>query len=222
MPALLSTIQRNLEEIYEVSIPQNVHDFLITDKKLAEILADKSIDDESLEQLLVSSDDEFLNVSLYLDNNLIKRLSENYPSHETDKSDLHDFWIVLEGVSHFLYLAWNANYDRPVSQLELEIQAEVDKFVSASAIIELEKDNVYMREIWSLLFSQPKYIEKLEKENLLRYQKANAYASQYCLNLMSMQNQTTRTMYSELRRFYRMKQQAKISHIGTLNGSTSH
>ena len=220
MSLLLSTIQKNLETIYEVSVPQNIHDFLITDKKLAEILTNESIDDESLEQLLVSSDNEYLDVSLYLDNDLIKRLGNNYPTHETDKSKLHDFWVALEGVSHFLYLVWNANYDRPVSQLELEIQAEVDKFVSATAVIGLEQDNGFMHEIWTLLFSQPEYKQQIEKAELLRYQKANAYASQYCLNLMAMQNQTSKSLHSELRRFYRMKQQAKISRIGDLNTNT--
>lgn len=220
MSALLSTIQKNLESIYEVSIPQNIRDFLITDKNLAEILKNELIDEKSLEQLLISSDNEFLDISLYLDNNLVSRLDENYPTQETDKNNLHDFWVALEGVSHFLYLVWNANYDRPVSQLELEIQAEVDKFVSATAVNGLENDNVFMREIWSLLFSQPEYIQQMEKENLVRYQKANEYASQYCLNLMAIQNQPDISLHSELRRFYRMKQQAKISHICDLN--TSH
>ena len=42
-----------------------------------------------------------------------------------------DYWTALEGVSHFLYLAWNAGHDKPVSLLELEMQAEVDKYVAS-------------------------------------------------------------------------------------------
>ena len=221
MASLLSTIQKNLETIYEVSVPQDVHDFLITDKKLAEILANKCIEEDALEQLLVSTNDDCLDISLYLDHDLVKRLGDTYPSQVTDKNDLHDFWIALEGVSHFLYLVWNATYDRPVSQLELELQAEVDKFVSATAIIGLEKNSPFTQEIWSLLFSQPQFRDKLEKENLLRYQKANAYASQYCLNLMAMENTTNKSLHKELRRFYRLNQHAKISRIGNPNISMS-
>jgi len=213
MENLLSTIQQNLESIYEISVPQNIHDFLITDKRLAEILTNKSIEEDSLEQLLVSTCDDCLDISLYLDCDLVKRIGNSYPSHHSDKNDLHDFWVALEGVSHFLYLVWNATYDRPVSRLELELQAEVDKFVSTTAVIGLEKDKAFMQEIWSLLFSQPKFKEKLEKDNLQRYQKANAYASQYCLNLMGMKNQTTKSLHNELRRFYRLNQHAKISRI---------
>ncbi|MBT8123374.1 MAG: hypothetical protein KJO81_00950, partial [Gammaproteobacteria bacterium] len=116
----------------------------------------------------------------------------------------------------------NANHDRPVSQLELELQAEVDKFVSATAILGLEKNKAFMQEIWSLLFSQPKFNENLEKENLARYMKANKYASKYCLNLIGMNNKTTKCFHNELRRFYRLNQRAKLSRIDTLNTDLRH
>ena len=219
MPNLLSNIQKYLEAIYEISVPQNIDDFVIHDKRMVELLSNQSIDENALEQLLISSHEDCLDVSLYLDFDLMERLGEKLPSLKTNKNDLHDFWVALEGVSHFLYLVWNANYDRPVSQLELELQAEVDKFVSATAILGLEKDNVFMQEIWALLFSQPKFKDKLEREKLLRYQKANAYASQYCLSLMEMQHKTTKCLHNELRRFYRLNQQAKISRIDNLNST---
>ena len=217
MSNLLTNIQNNLQSIYEVSVPLYVDDFLITDRYHAEILANTVINDDSLEQLLISPQEDCLDVSLYLDNELINRLCKSYPSEYSNKDDLHDFWIALEGVSHFLYLAWNANHDRPVSRLELELQAEVDKFVSATAVLGLEKNKAFMQEIWSLLFSQPKFNENLEKEHLARYMKANEYASKYCLNLIGMNNKTTKCLHNELRRFYRLNQRAKLSRIDTLN-----
>ncbi len=43
---------------------------------------------------------------------------------------LSDVWLqVAEGVSHFLYLVERARVSLPVTKLELELQAEVDKFV---------------------------------------------------------------------------------------------
>ena len=217
MTELLSKIQNNLEVIYEVYVPHKIHDFLITDKNLAKILSNDSLDEDALEQLLVRSGEDCLDVSLYLDSSLIKRLGNSYPSQPANLNALHDFWVALEGVSHFLYLVWNASFDRPVSQLELELQAEVDKFVSATTAPGLEKKDAFMQEVWSLLFAKPKFKDKLEKNELIRYQKANAYASQYCLNLMEMQNQTTSSLHNELRRFYRLNQRAKISRISNLN-----
>ena len=213
MSALLIAIQNHLEDFYEVSVSQNVLDYVITDKGFAEIVSNSKIDNDTLEQLLVATNDEYVDVSLYLDNNLVNRLGSNYPSPHTDKNDLHDFWIALEGVSHFLYLAWNAHHDRSVSQLELELQAEIDKFVSVTSAINLEKDIKNTKEIWTLLFSEPKFKKDLSLEKLLRYQKANAYASEYCRNLIEMQKSPTKSMQKELRRFYRLSQHDKISRI---------
>jgi len=64
MSNLLTNIQNNLQSIYEVSVPLNVDDFLITDRYHAEILANTVINDDSLEQLLISPQDDCLDVSL--------------------------------------------------------------------------------------------------------------------------------------------------------------
>ena len=213
MSSLLTDIQTKLEKIYEVRIKENVNDFVITDKNFAEIISNKKINNSVLEQLLIFENEDYLDVSLYLNIDLVKRLGDQYPTAHTQKKDLHDFWIVLEGVSHFLYLAWNAHYDRSVSQLELELQAEVDKFVSATNAMTNRHDVVEMKEIWSLLFSNPEFDNCLDFERMQRYQKASMYASQYCLKLMSMCNSATQSVQNELRRFYRLSQKQKISYI---------
>ncbi|HVR20716.1 MAG TPA: hypothetical protein VMS65_13495, partial [Polyangiaceae bacterium] len=42
----------------------------------------------------------------------------------------NDVWLqLLEGVSHFVYLAERVRTGLPTTQLELELQAEIDKFV---------------------------------------------------------------------------------------------
>ncbi len=219
MSTLLTDIQARLQEIYEVTVSENVLDYVITDRKFAEIISDKKIEKNVREQLLIATNDEYLDVSLYLDDNLVKRLGNQYPTPHTNKKLLHDFWVALEGVSHFLYVAWNASHDRPVSQLELELQAEVDKFVSALITLKNKQDIPSMNEIWDLLFSDPQYESSLEDQSLQRYQKANAYASQYCLNLMEVYQSNSASISNELRRFYRLSQNQKISYINNSNRS---
>ena len=219
MSALLADIQTRLQEIYEVSVSENVLDYVITDREFAEIISDRKIEKNVREQLLIATNDEYLDVSLYLDDKLVKRLGNQYPTPQTNKKILHDFWIALEGVSHFLYVAWNASHDRPVSQLELELQAEVDKFVSALTALNSKQDIPSMNEIWELLFSDPKFESNLENQSLQRYQKANAYASQYCLNLMEAYQSNSASIPNELRRFYRLSQNQKISYINNSNRS---
>ncbi len=219
MSALLADIQTKLQEIYEVSVSENVLDYVITDREFAEIISDRKIEKNVREQLLIATNDEYLDVSLYLDDKLVKSLGNQYPTPHTNKKLLHDFWIALEGVSHFLYVAWNASHDRPVSQLELELQAEVDKFVSALTALNSKQDIPSMNEIWELLFSDPKFESNLENQSLQRYQKANAYASQYCLNLMEAYQSNSESIPNELRRFYRLSQNQKISYINNSNRS---
>ena len=48
---------------------------------------------------------------------------------------MEDYWTALEGVSHFVYFAWNAGYDKPVSILELEMQAEIDKYIATFTLL---------------------------------------------------------------------------------------
>ena len=69
---------------------------------------------------------------MYLERELLERLDQNDPLTRLDRDNLADFWSALEGVSHFTYYAWNAARDKSVSLFELELQAEVDKFVTTA------------------------------------------------------------------------------------------
>ncbi len=50
--------------------------------------------------------------------------------------DLDGLCQIIEGVSHFVYVATRATQDRASTALELEIQAEVDKYVVLAGDIE--------------------------------------------------------------------------------------
>ena len=50
-----------------------------------------------------------------------------------DPASLDALCQIIEGVSHFVYVAERARVDRETTQLELELQAEVDKWVVLAA-----------------------------------------------------------------------------------------
>ena len=52
-----------------------------------------------------------------------------------DADNLEDFWTAFEGVSHFTYYAWNAQREKRVTLLEMELQAEVDKYVATTLLL---------------------------------------------------------------------------------------
>ena len=87
------------------------------------------------EQLLVAEGDAELSLGLFLAPEVLERLDAANPLEQLDGANLADYWTALEGVSHFVYLAWNAGHDRPVSLHELELQAEVDKYAASALLL---------------------------------------------------------------------------------------
>lgn len=74
--------------------------------------------------LLREADDGALEVALVLDDAVLARLDAEALA---DDARLGDALVVVEGLSHLCYIAEAAREQRPISGLELETQAEVDK-----------------------------------------------------------------------------------------------
>ncbi len=209
----LKRIQRHLQRIYEVDVPHNVEDFVITDRALLEALGDKSRNAE--EKLLVVQNGDEVELALYLDPEVIDRLSEDDPTDRLHHGNLADFCTALEGVSHFLYLTYNAEYERGVSLLELEMQAEVDKYVSTAMLFGSQGDGRVPRQLYAWLFDDPVFDDSLDEASLKRYRDANYYAGRYCSRIESHYFRQRRpgNLMNELRRFYRLSQHHKIRRI---------
>ncbi|HRI07696.1 MAG TPA: hypothetical protein PKW35_07760 [Nannocystaceae bacterium] len=73
------------------------------------------------------AEDGALEIALAIDGAAIERLEASTPEAVLDDACLGDALPVIEGLSHLLYLAEAARRERPISGLELETQAEVDK-----------------------------------------------------------------------------------------------
>src|SRR5262249_54385705 len=87
------------------------------------------------EQLLVAEHEGEVELALFLDERVLANLAANDPRERLDDANLGDFLLTVEGVSHFVYLAWRARQKRPVSALELELQAEIDKYVTCLLLL---------------------------------------------------------------------------------------
>ena len=79
------------------------------------------------ELVLIREDGGYVDVALALDGALLERLEARAPEEVLGDDALADALPVIEGLSHLLYIAEAARRERPVSPLELEAQAEVDK-----------------------------------------------------------------------------------------------
>ena len=119
----------------------------------------------------------------------------------------NDGWLQLaEGVSHFVYVANRARQELPSTQLELELQAEVDKFVLL-VLEQVPYDRGEAFEVHSRLFERVTYLHEAGTELGDRYRTANDLAARFVRRLMAHGHETT---HAALRRFYRAGQAEKI------------
>lgn len=212
---MLATLQRQLERIYEVEIPHRVDDFLVTDREVLKTVQGRGQSDalDAEEKLLVVQEGDNVDVALFLDNEIIDRLSADDPNSRLHDGNLADYCTAIEGVSHFLYLLWNARHERGVSLMELEMQAEIDKYVSMAFLFGDQAGGRVPSSLHSWLFDNPVFDTSLDRASLERYRDANHYASIYCARLEQryLRNHGRAGLFKDLRRLYRLTHRAKIS-----------
>ncbi len=214
--SVLESIKNELERVYEIHVPLAIQDFLTTDRDTASALSD-SESVTSNEVLFVLQDDEDAYLTLYIDGTILEHLDSDNPLHALHDGNLASFCVALEGVSHFTYLAWRAGFDRPVTQLELEMQAEVDKFVASRLLMERQAAGNASSDLRERLFEQVSYRSDLDAPSRERYETANSYAGRYCQRLNARWHASGSAVTRDLRRFYRLDQRQKIRHIAQTN-----
>jgi hypothetical protein len=216
---ILRRLQDFIGDIYDVSIAHDVYDFLVTDRRHLPLAARN--DDPTDEQLIVAQpegDDGEVAMSLYLDPELLERLNRADPMEHLHDGNVADYCTALEGVSHFLYLAWNAGHDKPVSLLELEMQAEVDKYVASYWLMRRQFPERFPAELLRLLFERTRIDPRLAAGREDMYREASRYAEKFCRRLeQSLRGADGRRseaqVLTELRRFYRLTNARKVAHI---------
>jgi hypothetical protein len=154
-----------------------------------------------------------MSVALFVDPSALANLAANDPARRLGDHNLGDFLLAIEGVSHFVYALGCARVDRPVSQLELELQAEVDKYVTCLLVTAPERDvSAVLRR---RLFGDCELLPDLDRDERDRYRAANDNADRYAAYLEDafVARRRIPEMLAELRRFYRAGLAAKLAAI---------
>ncbi|HNP34834.1 MAG TPA: hypothetical protein PKK10_03170 [Woeseiaceae bacterium] len=210
---MLERLQNRLNQIYQTGCVHDVRDYLITDPVLAQTIARDAMLKGTEETLLLAEQDDGLGISLFLNRALLQRLENSDPLLKLTVPSLADLWLAFEGISHFNYVVWKAAQDREVSLLELEMQAEIDKFVCTSRLAIEQGDEQVLRGLHGWLFDEVKFREDLNAEQRDRYRSANDYAARFCHRLGRSLRDDEASAISELRAFYRLPMTDKLSHI---------
>lgn len=214
MHAALASLQAALAEIYDLPATPDVAHFLMTDRAAAARVHGARDTDE---QLFVAQEDDGIALALYIDAAVLERLSRRDPFAALTGDNLADYLTVAEGVSHFVYVAWNAGFDKPVTLLELELQAEVDKYVLCAWLLREQGRGRFPRELHRALFERARIDPAAAAGRARLYQLASSYAGRFCRRVATSLGRgtrgATRELLAELRRFYRFGNARKLRHI---------
>ena len=208
MPA---RIQRGLESLYRLDHAGAVDGFLIAEEERAR----EELARRPREQLLLRQEGDEVALGLFLAPDALANLDRHDPGVGLHDANFNDFCLVVEGVSHFIYVVRCAAADRPVSALELELQAEVDKFACCT-LLDPRPDRV--RTLTRQLYEFVAYHDDLDADERDRYRVANDNAQRFARSLSKRFVETGRVegMLPELRAFYRLDLAGKRAHIARL------
>jgi hypothetical protein len=184
--ALASRVQHALERLYRLDRSADVDDFVV------------GADDGEREALLVRhAEDGVMELSLR-----VPRLGDG---------TLDPICQIIEGVSHFVYLADRASRQREATQLELELQAEVDKYVVLAASID-GFDEARSKQLRERLYESVSFVHEADSAEGERYRVANTCARRFTARLE--RDFVARARFGELhgalRAFFHMGQGEKL------------
>ena len=165
----------------------------------------------------MAEEGDTLSMALYIDAAVLERLARHDPFEGLTHENLADYLTAAEGVSHFVYVAWNTGHDKPVTLLELELQAEVDKYVLGAWLLRQQGAGRFPRELHRVLFERARVDPVAAAGRVGLYHMASNYAARFCRRVGALLERrrfgVTRDLMAELRRFYRWGNVRKLRHI---------
>jgi hypothetical protein len=213
---VLHGLQSLLHRLYDVDPNYDVYDFLVTDRGALQGVDPGLGARAPEEELLLAETPDGAGVALYLDPALLGRLEGADPVGALTEDNLADYCTALEGVSHFVYSTWRLDSDLPVSLLELETQAEVDKYAVTVFLLADQHGGEYPAQVHARLFDRVSFDARLQPDQVDRYRTAHRCAAHYCRRLehrfVSRGEARIEALVRELRKFYRLGSAAKLRH----------
>lgn len=210
----LAGVQAALTRLYDLDLDVHVDDF-VCDARAAHALGGEDAI-RRREVLFVVEERGEVHVGLYLDDEALAAARDP----EAWRTRFEAMCLATEGVSHFLLVSYRSEHAAPVRELELELQAEIDKYVlslldgpSLLAGNGVGLLRARSREMRRRLFDDTTLLDPPGSERAERYRAAARLAHAYtgrlerehvaCGDLVGLR--------TELRRFYRLGLDDKLA-----------
>lgn len=185
----LNALQQRLETLYQLEPAPDIVPFV-------------QVERDGREQVLVRSTGDELELKVLLPAVSVRVLGEHGRARDMDA-----YLGAIEGVSHFTHLAERARTCLPTTLLELELQAEVDKFALLAESARGQNPRE-LRRLHQRLYENVQYLHEQGTESGTRYRLANDLAAR--LWAAWLESAGSDAVQLELRRFYRAGQTDKI------------
>jgi hypothetical protein len=209
---MLESILHHLDRLYRLDLEVDIRDYLVSEDTCARLGADPRHGSVLVKQAA----GEELELGLYIGEEELERLTDFDLSLSPTAASLEVLFLAIEEVSHFAYLLFSASRERRVTELELELQAEVDKFVTSTTLLAARNRGRVPSDLLERLFGDFVPRSDLDSESRERYVAASSLASRYCSYVVQATLARERgisALLPELRSFYRLSGPGKIRRI---------
>lgn len=209
---MLERILRHIDRIYDLGLSVRISDYLISSEACAELGADTDCSSVLVRQ---GEDDEEIGLGVYIDAGKLGRLERLNLDSDVSSENLAVLCDAIEEVSHFAYLLFCASLEKAVTQLELELQAEVDKFITLTLLLAAGNRGRVPLNLHERLFGDVRLRSGMDPGQRERYLAASSLAARYCSRVVQTHLARGRLtpLLPELREFYRLSHTGKIGRI---------
>jgi hypothetical protein len=188
-PTLLDLLQSVIERTYRMDTGiRDIHRFVVGDRGYARMYHGSRIVRQvgshrhGEAKVLVREDAGMVRVNIYYPDHLIAALEAQNPLRGLDRDNLDLFAVFVEELDHFLLIADRVRRGRPVSLFELELHANVTKYVAAAHFLArslgrrlADGERLWLR--WSLFEKLP--LDPAASEVHQRYRDADRLGHRY-------------------------------------------
>ncbi len=189
--AVARTVQTALERLYRIDENPPVDSFVM------------EADEDEREALFLRQTGDSLEICVRLPS-----LPEN------DDGSLDRMCQIIEGVSHFVMVTERARAERETTHLELEMQAEVDKYVVLATALARRGtfDRTTSNRLRAQLYEGASFVHERETETGDRYRLASQAAARFVRRIERgyAVSRNIDDMRSHLRRFFAASQEGKL------------
>ncbi|MBN8554273.1 MAG: hypothetical protein J0L93_02415 [Deltaproteobacteria bacterium] len=191
----VTQIQSGLETLNGISNPHAAEDFIIASEKR--------------NALLISEIDREADVAICLQKEILQKFSETKLPTDFNLEVFPELSIVIEELSHFNTYCIKATQDESVSALELEVQAEVDKFGLALGWLEQRNEFELREKVYDLLFKEVQIGSWVKDSELARYAEAHLIAKNFCKQIL--QSGSTVGVQEKFQKFFALPLSDKLT-----------